>query len=139
MQDKIERGILRISAVFLIAAFILIPMPYLGMGASLPLLLILAAGAWGLYEAWQRSEEPVRTYLSGLWLAPVIALLFTIYGLLIGASPGEVQALGGIAGIIGVVNLLLRPVYRLLHYVLAGALQIGKEMQEEREREERSG
>jgi hypothetical protein len=139
MQDKYERGILRISVVFLIAAAILIPMPYLGMGASLPLVLLLAAAAWGLYEAWQRSGGQTRTYLSGLWLGPVIALLFTIYGLLIGASPGEVQALGGIAGIIGVVNLLLRPVYRLLHYVLAGAIQIGKEMQEEKEREERSG
>lgn len=133
MQDKYERGILRISAVFLLAAVILIPMPYLGMGASLPLLLALAAGAWGLYEAWQRSEGDVRTYLSGLWLGPVVALLFVIYGLLIGASPGEIQALGGIAGIVGVVNLLLRPVYRLLHYVLAGAIQIGKEMQDDRD------
>ena len=131
MQDKYERGILRISVVFILAAAILIPMPYIGMGASLPLLLFLAAAAWGLYEAWQRSEGDTRKYLSGLWLGPVIALLFSIYGLMMGASPGELQALGGIAGIMGVVNLLLRPVYRLLHYVLSGAIQIGKEMQEE--------
>lgn len=134
MQDKYERGILRISAVFLLAGLILIPMPYVGMGPSLLLLLILAGSAWALYEGWQRSEGTVRTYLSGLWLGPVVAIAFTIYGFTIGATPDELQALGGIAGIIGVINLLLRPVYRFLHYVLTGALQIGKEMQDEGER-----
>jgi hypothetical protein len=131
MQDKYERGILRISAVFILAALFLIPLPLIGMGPSPILLLAFPGAAWALYEAWQRSEGEVRKYLSGLWLAPVVAFLFTIYGFLIAASPGEMQALGGIAGIIGVVNLLLRPVYRLLHYVLAGAIQIGREMLEE--------
>jgi hypothetical protein len=131
MQDKYERGILRISAVFILAGLFLIPLPLIGMGPSLIMLLALPGAAWALYEAWQRAEGRTRKYLSGLWLAPVVAALLTVYGFVIGASPGEMQALGGLAGIVGVINLLLRPVYRLLHYVLAGAIQIGREMQEE--------
>ncbi|AQL42556.1 hypothetical protein BV210_07465 [Halorientalis sp. IM1011] len=131
MDEKYERGILRISVVFLLAAVLLIPVGYAGIGASPILPVGFAVLAAGLYVAWQRSDE-YGAYLSGLWLGPVLAAVVAIAGFLIGATPGELQALGGIVGIVGVFNLILRPVYRAVHYVVAGALQIGREIQEER-------
>ncbi|MFB6085095.1 MAG: hypothetical protein ABEJ94_12710 [Halorientalis sp.] len=131
MDEKYERGILRISAVCLLAAVLLIPVGYAGIGASPILPVVFAMLAAGLYVAWQRSDE-YAVYLSGLWLGPVVAVAVSIAALLIEASPGELQALGGIVGLVGVFNLILRPVYRFVHYVVAGAVQIGREIQEER-------
>jgi hypothetical protein len=131
MDEKYERGILRISAVFLLAAVLLIPVGYAGIGASPILPVGFAALAAVLYVAWQRSEA-YGVYLSGLWLGPVVAAVVAIAGILIAASPGELQALGGIVGLLGVFNLILRPVYRIVHYLVAGAIQIGREIQEER-------
>jgi hypothetical protein len=131
MDEKYERGILRISAVFLLAAVLLIPVGYAGIAASPILPVGFAVLAGGLYVAWQRSEE-YGVYLSGLWLGPVVAAIVAIAGFVIGASAGELQALGGIVGLVGVFNLILRPVYRVVHYVVAGAVQIGREIQEER-------
>ncbi|WP_336001003.1 hypothetical protein [Halorientalis halophila] len=131
MDEKYERGILRISAVCLLAAALLIPLGFLGVGAS-PILpvVFLALGA-GLYVLWQRSEA-YSLYLSGLWLGPVIAAVVSVVAIVRGSSPGELQALGGLVGLVGVFNLILRPFYRLLHYIVAGAIQIGREIQEER-------
>ena len=131
MDEKYERGILRVSAVFLLAAVLLIPVGYAGIAASPILPVGFAVLAAGLYVAWQRSEE-YGVYLSGLWLGPVVAAVVAIAGFGIGVSAGELQALGGIVGLVGVFNLILRPVYRVVHYVVAGAVQIGREIQEER-------
>ncbi|RXK50124.1 hypothetical protein [Halorientalis pallida] len=131
MDEKYERGVLRISAVFLLAAVLLIPVGYAGIGGSPVLSVGFAVLAAGLYVAWQRSDE-YSVYLSGLWLGPVVAAIVAVAGFLIGASPGELQALGGIVGLVGVFNLILRPVYRVVHYFVAGAVQIGREIQEER-------
>ncbi|WP_299267237.1 hypothetical protein [Halorientalis sp.] len=131
MDEKYERGILRISAVFLFAAVLLIPVGYAGVGASpvLPVGFVILAAV--LYVAWQRSRA-YGAYLSGLWLGPVIAAIVAVAGVLLGVSSGELQALGGIVGLLGVFNLILRPIYRVVHYVVAGAVQIGREIQEER-------
>jgi len=136
MDGKYERGILRITAVFLIAAGILIPAGPLGVEPSAMLVLGLFLLGMVLFTAWQNADAYSK-YLSGMWLGPVIAAVITGYAITIRASPGELQALGGIAGIVGVINLLLRPVYRILHYVFVVTLQIGREIQEERN-EERS-
>jgi hypothetical protein len=131
MEDKYERGILRISAVFVIAAALIIPLVYVGIGPNPVLLLVYGAIAAGLYVAWQRADA-YSMYVSGLWLGPVIAAVTVVVGIVLGTTPAEFQALGGIVGIIGVINLLLRPVYRLLNYVVSNAIQIGREIQEER-------
>jgi len=130
MDEKYERGILRISAVFILAAVLLIPLGFLGMSATPGVVVGMIVLAFVLFYAWQFSEA-YSTYLSGLWLGPTIAAIVGIVGLLIGASPGELQSLGGVVGLIGVFNLLLRPVYRIVHYVLSVTLQIGREIQEE--------
>lgn len=131
MDDKYERGLLRISAVLVMAGLLVIPFGFVDVPPSLGLVLAFAALAGALYYAWQTADE-FSLYLSGLWLGPAVAALVTVAALLMGASPGEYQALGGLVGLLGVFNLFLRPVYRLLHYVIAGAIQIGREMQEER-------
>ncbi|MFB6165110.1 MAG: hypothetical protein ABEJ31_08115 [Haloarculaceae archaeon] len=131
MDEKYERGLLRISAVFVIAGLLIVPFEFVGVGPSLVLLLAFAALAAALYYAWQASDD-YGLYLSGLWLGPAIAAVATAYALLAGATPGEYQAIGGVVGLLGVLNLFLRPVYRIVHYVVAGAVQIGREIQEER-------
>jgi len=130
MDEKYERGILRISAVFVLAAALLIPLGFLGISATPGIVVGLILLAVVLFYAWQNSDE-YSMYLSGLWLGPAIAAVVGIYGSLIGASPGELQALGGVVGLLGVLNLLLRPVYRIAHYVLTVTLQIGREIRED--------
>jgi hypothetical protein len=130
MDEKYERGILRISGVFILAAALLIPLGFVGVGASIVVVGAMVALSAGLYVAWQNSEE-YSMYLSGLWLGPVIAAIVTLVGIVIGASPGELQALGGVTGLIGVINLLMRPIYRFAYWFLGGAIQIGREMREE--------
>jgi len=132
MQDKYERWVVRLSAVVLLAAGLLIPLGFLGIGAS-PFLVVAFLGfAALLYAGWQRAEGDFRAYLAGLWLGPAVAAAVVVYGLSIAASPGELQALGGITGVVGVVNLLLRPVYRLVHYAVTGALRAGRAVGEDR-------
>ena len=130
MDEKYERGILRISAVFILTAALLIPLGFLGVPATPGVVVGMIVLAFALFYAWQFSDA-YSAYLSGLWLGPTIAAIVGIVGLLIGASPGELQALGGVAGLVGVFNMLLRPVYRIVHYVLSVTLQIGREIQEE--------
>src|SRR6056297_3015797 len=114
MDEKYERGILRLSAVFIIAAILLIPPGFLELSPSPVLVGAFLALAAALFAAWQSSDDYSR-YLSGLWLGPAIAAVVTVAAITIGASPGELQALGGVTGLVGVFNLLLRPVYRLVH------------------------
>lgn len=124
MEPKYERGILRITLVFLIAAAILIPLGYLGVGPSILLVVGQLALAGVLYYGWTETEE-YEQYLAGLWLGPVVAAVATGIGISIGASPGELMSIGGLVGIVGVVNMLLRPVYRLLYYVVSFLLDVG--------------
>lgn len=131
MEPKYERGILRISAVCLIAAALVIPWGFLDVAPSPAFPVAFAVATAALYYAWQESDA-YGTYLSGLWLGPAIATVVALAAVLMGASAGEFQTLGGLVGLVGVGNLLLRPVYRIVHYVVAGALQIGREIQEER-------
>jgi hypothetical protein len=124
MESKYERGILRITLVFLIAAAILIPLGYLGVGPSIPLVVGQLGLAGVLYYAWKQTEE-YDQYLAGLWLGPIVGVIATGVALLIGASPGELMSIGGLVGIVGVVNMLLRPVYRLLSYLVSFLLSAG--------------
>ncbi len=130
MDAKYERGILRISAVFIIAAALIIPLGFLDIGPSPMILLAMVFLGIVTFLTWQ-SIDAYSQYLSGLWLGPVIAGIVSLIAIVEGASPGEFQALGGIAGLIGVINLLLRPVYRIVHYILSVTIQIGREIQEE--------
>jgi hypothetical protein len=84
----------------------------------------------GLYAARVRAN--IET-LAWLWAGPLVAAGVMLVGW--GATPGELQSLGGVVGLVGMVNLLLRPVY---HYTIAAARalnQIRREIKEERRQE----
>jgi uncharacterized membrane protein YozB (DUF420 family) len=113
---------IRLSFALLVAAFALILPGSAGVGGSLLLVVALVAVALVLY-AGRDSLGQVGTvagwragdYLRVLWLGPAGAALVVLVAL--DASAGEVQALGGIVGLIGMANYFLRPIY---HLVAAG-------------------
>src|SRR6056297_2246719 len=82
MDEKYERGILRISAVFILAAVLLIPLGFLGLPATPGVVVAMIVLAFALFYAWQYNEE-YSMYLSGLWLGPAIAAIVGIAGILI--------------------------------------------------------
>lgn len=133
MEYRFERFVIVSSTVLLVAAGLSIVLGSLGLGASLPvagLLTLLAAATVSL----RRLDAPasLTPYLDWLWVGPTVAAAVTVVGVLQGWTAGELQAVGGLVGLLGVVNLFLRPVYRLLSYVLGSIAQIGREIQEER-------
>lgn len=133
METRFERFVLVSSTVLLVAAALSIALGFLGFGASLPVagLLTLLAGATVSLRRLDASAS-LAPYLDWLWVGPAVAAAAAVVGVLQGWTAGELQAIGGLVGLLGVVNLFLRPVYRLLSYVLGTVAQVGREIQEER-------
>jgi len=133
MENRFERFVLVSSTVLLVAAALSIVPAFVGAGASLPVagvFTLLAVATASL----RRLDAPasLTPYLDWLWVGPAVAAAAAVVGVLQGWTAGELQAVGGLVGLLGVVNLFLRPVYRLLSYVLGSIAQIGREIQEER-------
>jgi hypothetical protein len=113
----------RATVVLLVTSVVLIGPALAGAGSS-PLLvgaLLLAAG--GLTPARERLRElpsaagyDLDRYGQDLWLGPLLGAGMALYWL--GASPEELQALGGVAGLIGMANYFLRPLYLFVLYHL---------------------
>ncbi len=117
---------MQVTALCLVAAGILLALGAAGVPASIPLLGLLLALSAGLYytrpddSVGQVAGIDVGGILSTLWLAPVLAALPLV--LESAASAEELQALGGLVGLAGMLNYFLRPVY-LLAYSLLEAVQ----------------
>jgi drug/metabolite transporter (DMT)-like permease len=110
---------IRATVVALAAAAVLVAAGTAGVGAS-PLFVVgaalLAVPLWPLGAAladtaWQRVDP--HAFAADLWLGPVVAAL--VVAAFLDATPDEVQALGGLVGLVGMANYFLRPVYRLLY------------------------
>jgi hypothetical protein len=122
METAIQRGSLQVTAVCLVASAMVLALGLVGATATPLLVVVFLAFAVGLY--YSRPDAAVGTVygldidglLDSLWLTPAVAALPLLVEL--GASPGEMQALGGILGLVGMANYFLRPVY-LLAYDLA--------------------
>ena len=108
---------LTLTFVFLTASAALIGPSLLGLRPSGPVLaVLLAAGA--LLAAFRPAlaELPavvgydVGPHARELWLGPVVAVVMVVL-LAPGGSPGELQAVGGVAGLVGMLNYFLRPLY----------------------------
>ncbi len=107
------------TATLLAASLALIIPSLVGAAASLPIVLILGGVASGLYAARDElaSVGPVAgshlgDYLAVFWVGPLLAAVVVLLSL--DATAGELQALGGLAGLLGMANYFLRPVYAAL-------------------------
>jgi hypothetical protein len=107
---------LRASAILVATSAALGVPGTLGVGAS-PFLVVayLVAGA-GLYvtrdelaDASTRAGHDLGYYGAVLWLVPLVAAGVTL--LTLDATAAELQALGGLVGLVGMANYFLRPVY----------------------------
>jgi len=119
MQQAIRRRTMQVTAVCLVAAGILLGLGVVGATASPVLAAVLLALAGSLYLTRPSpalgvvAGVDVDGLLSTLWLAPALAALPVL--LEPGATPAEVQALGGLLGLAGMANYFLRPLYLLTY------------------------
>lgn len=118
---------MRATVLLLVAAALAIGFGVAGVGASLPIvvgLLVLTAVLFAARPDEDRFGSVAGVDLGGivqsLWLAPLVTALPLLVRL--SATPGEVQAIGGLLGLTGMANYFLRPVY-LLGYDLAAAVR----------------
>jgi hypothetical protein len=130
-EAAIREGSIQVTALLLVAAGVLLVLGVAGVGASLPLVGLLLALAVVLYAT--RSTEPtvgrvgglnVDHLLGSLWLAVVVATLPLVFEL--SATPEEVQALGGLLGLAGMVNYFVRPLYLLAYDLVSSLLGTGE-------------
>lgn len=129
MDERYERAVLRISAVFLTAAGVLILLGSVGVAPSLPVVVGLVLLTGVSFTALNRYPLP-EYYLDGVWVGFAVAALLALLGLVQSWTAGETQTVGGIVGMIGLVNLFLRPVYRLCYYVVESLVRTGSESDE---------
>ncbi|WP_254272925.1 hypothetical protein [Haloarcula marina] len=123
-EMAIRSGTMQVTALLLVASGLLLALGFAGVPASVPLVGLLLAFAVGLYLTRPDGGEfgyvvglDVDSLLESLWLAPAIAAVPLLFEL--GATPEEVQALGGLLGLAGMVNYFLRPLYLLLYSVVS--------------------
>ena len=133
MALPLENGVVRLTAVLVTGAFCLIGAGATGLDGSLPLFLVLVALAAALYLAGPPlADTPLARLdrpgaLEDLWAGPAVAAAVVLPFL--GASPGEVRALGGLLGLVGMVNYFLRPVYHLVYGLVARVADVGGQRQ----------
>lgn len=109
----------RLTLALLAGAAVLVALGTAGVGGSpalvagLAALTVLAnvAGRALLDSAWRRVDP--HAYAADLWVGGLVAAVAV--AMFPDATPGEVQALGGLVGLAGMGNYFLRPVYRLVH------------------------
>jgi hypothetical protein len=119
MEMAIRRGTLQVTAVCLLASAMVLSLGLVGATASPLLVVVFLALSAGLYYSRPDASVgyvyglDVDGLLDALWLAPAVAAVPLLLEL--GATPGEMQALGGLLGLAGMANYFLRPVYLLAY------------------------
>ena len=125
---------MQVTVLCLVAAGMLLALGVAGVPASLALVGFFVVLSVGLYLT---RPEPsvgrvlgvdVDSLLSSLWLAPALAALPLLFEPT--ASAEELQALGGLVGLVGMANYFLRPVYLLVYSVAELAREWGSKSPE---------
>jgi len=119
MNQRLTSAVFRLTVVLVTAGFCLVGAGGSGLAGSLALvaaLLGLGGVAYALVQAAAGTEldrydtaDVAAAVPAGPVVAAVVALVF------LDATAGEVQALGGLLGLAGMLNYFLRPVYQLLY------------------------
>ena len=127
-MDHWRRRSRRFTWVLLFASATLIFPALLESGATLPLAAVLAslAGALWILREQLATLPTVVGYDLGLygrdcWIGAAVGSAVTLAFL--GASADELQALGGLTGLVGMVNYFLRPLYLYGAGLLSGLFQ----------------
>lgn len=126
METAIRRGTTQVTVVFLVAAGIVLALGLAGARATPFTVAACVLLAWALYltrpetDAGSVMGVDIDGLLETLWLAPAVAAVPLMFEL--GATPAEMQALGGLLGLAGMMNYFLRPLY-LVAYSLVAALR----------------
>lgn len=109
---------LRLSVVLIGTSVVLILPGVYGFGGSIELVGLLVGLGGGILVVRRRLRAGLDQighrwgyYAEVLWLSPFVG--GAIVGLSLTATPGELQALGGVAGLVGMGNYFFRPIYRL--------------------------
>jgi hypothetical protein len=119
MLRELDRAVARLSALLLLAGFLIIGAGLLELESGPVIfgpLLAVAVALWLARDAIPVVQRYPRWALSDLgselWLTPLVAASVVIAAP--GATPGELQAIGGLVGLAALLIFVLRPLYRLL-------------------------
>lgn len=116
---------LRLTVVLVVTSLALMLPGLSGIGASPALAIVFGGLSLAVFSSRDAlrdlptvAEHDLGLYGRDLWLAPLLAIVAIVF--FPGASPAELQSLGGIAGFVGMVNHFLRPLYLLGYSTLRG-------------------
>ncbi|WP_123535834.1 hypothetical protein [Halosimplex salinum] len=124
MDPSLDGAVMRATVVLLAGGLSLVAAGTAGVGGSFLLFAALAALAVALRLAAGALDDPsddglgLHTVATDLWIGPALAA--ALVALQLDATAGEVQALGGL---VGMLNYFLRPLYHLV-YALARRLGV---------------
>lgn len=118
MDRTLDGAVMRATIVLLAGGLSLVAAGTAGIDGSIALVFALGMVSVGgrlvaSVVADTESEFDVRRVVTDLWIGPALAVVVVV--VYFGASPGEVQALGGIIGLLGMLNYFLRPFYHLVY------------------------
>lgn len=119
MERWREHPGVRVTIVLLAGSFALLAVGTAGVAASPWLVVALLAVAVLARELGQAArdtaldEVDAHRFVADLWIGFVVAAVVLVA--VLDASPGEVQALGGLLGLVAMANYFMRPVYHLLY------------------------
>lgn len=116
MYQTLDRVTMEATVHLLVAGLLLVGASVVDLGGSPLLVGALLVAAVALF-AVREFVPPLRRVfrhdlqrtLRDLWIAPALAATTT--ALALGATPGELQSLGGVLGLVAMLNYFLRPVY----------------------------